>query len=304
MLDLSSGRRRRRRIKGYSQGDYGLAGLRAYVGPAFARGFDAGQFPSVLDDSKPWFRYAVESAAPRRVHLAKASVLSKGKEGWIRELEIDGHDVSHHDPDWPADARGPAGYVTRFAVFEFPRNSTVIARRAELERTIRHFAEHYAKYESVDQLMNEMISQRFDPDFVYEAESFATIAFSRMMFEHLGIQYSSTIIRARRDGRVETDVPLMSLPAYSRARALAAQLRQTMPKEDFERLCLYNAESHVIMQSIERAGAKADFTKLMMFPLVVPERGVTNQTMDAALATLNNLAKQERKREKPWWKFW
>src|SRR5262249_2919211 len=124
--------------KGYSESDYGLSGLRAYVGPAIARAFGGGEVPPIAH-TKPWFRFAAESAAPRRVQLAKVCIVSKGKDGWRRELEVDGHDVSYQDPNWPADVRGPeVGYVTRFAVFEFPRNSTEIRLRAEVERTIRH----------------------------------------------------------------------------------------------------------------------------------------------------------------------
>lgn len=149
--------------KGYSQGDYGLPGLRAYVGPSFSRGFSEGQMRWVFDDTKPWFRFAAESAAPRRVHLAKATVCSNGKEGWHRELEVDGHETSFVDQDWPADVRPDFGIFTRFAVFEFPRNSTEIARRAELERTIRYFAENYSKYHSADRLKQEMVGQGFDP---------------------------------------------------------------------------------------------------------------------------------------------
>ena len=202
---------------GYSQGDYGLPGLRAYVGPAMARGL-GNAYLQALDDTKPWFRFAAESAAPRRVHLAKAIVISSGKSPWRRELEIDGHEVSHHDPDWPAGIEGPQfAYVTRFAVFEFPRNSAEIARRAELERTIRHFAEHFSAHESVDRLMEAMVGQGFDADLVHEVESVSTIAFGRIFFEQQGVEYAPTVIRARRDGRVEPGVPLMSLPAYSRA---------------------------------------------------------------------------------------
>ncbi len=291
---------------GYSPGDYGLPGLRAYVGPSVSRGFTDDRVQAALDDTKPWFRYAAESAAPRRVHLAKATVLSKGKEGWHRELEIDGHDVSHHDPDWPAGVRGPDfAYLTRFAVFEFPRNSTEIVRRAELERTIRYFADNFSRYESVDHLMEEMARQGFDPDLVKETESVSTIAFGRALFEPLGVQYAPTVIRARRDGRVQAGIPLMSLPAYSRARALAARLRQTMKEDEFRALCLYNAESNAILQAMQAAGDKLDPTQLTMYPCVVPDRGVCEQTMAAALATLNELVQGSRPaKSKPWWKFW
>jgi hypothetical protein len=221
-------------------------------------------------------------------------------------LEIDGHDVSYHDPDWPADVRtAQFGYVTRFAVFEFPRNSTEISRRAELERTIRHFAENFAKSSSVDFLMQEMVKQGFDPDFVHDTESISTIAFGRTLFEPHGVQYSSTVIRARRNGRVEADVPLMSIPAYTRARSLAVRLRESMPKDDFQRLCLYNAESNAILKAFEAAGEKPDLTQMKMYPCVVPERGVSDQTMNAAIATLNELVdRNSPTKKKPWWRFW
>lgn len=292
--------------EGYSQGDYGLPGLRAYVGPSISRGFDDERVQSVIDDRKPWFRFAAESAAPRRVHMAKSTIVSCGKDGWRRELEIDGHDVSYQDPDWPAGVEGPDfGYFTRFAVFEFPRNSTEIRRRAELERTVRHFAEHFSQYDSVDRLMEDMVSQGFDADLVHETESISTIAFGRTFFEPHGVQYASTVIRARRDGGVETDVPLMSIPAYTRARALAIQLGESMSKDDFQSICLYNAESQAILQALEDAGDEMDLSQMTMFPCVVPDRGVSDRTMDAAMAALNDMVERSRPpKKKPWWKFW
>ncbi|MBV9928538.1 MAG: hypothetical protein JOZ96_26215 [Acidobacteria bacterium] len=292
--------------KGYVQGDYGLPGLRAYVGPAFSRGFGGELDGSALDDTKPWFRFAAESAAPRRVHLAKASVLSKGEAGWSRDLEVDGHEVSHHDPDWPAGVRGTAqGYLTRFAVFEFPRDSAELRRRVELERTIIYFADNFSRHDSVDKLMEAMVGRGFDPDLVHETEAFATMAFGRVLFERHGVQYAPTFIHARRDGRVETDVPLMSIPAYARARVLAVQLGETMERDQFQSLCVYHAESGAILQAIEKAGDKLDLSQIKMYPCVVPERGASEQTMEAALALLKGrLAPTRPPEKKPRWKFW
>jgi hypothetical protein len=298
---------------GYVEGDYGLAGLRAYVGPSIARGFDDERIHSAIDETKPWFRFAAESAAPRRIHIAKATVVSNGKAGWRRELEVDGHEVSHHDPHWPAGVDGPEfGYMTRFAVFELPRNSSEMARRAELERTMRHFAEHFLRYESIDSLMAEMVQQGFDTDMVHEVESISTIAFGRALFEQLGVKYASTVIRARRDGSVEMDVPLMSIPAFSRARVLAEQLRSTLPAETFQALCLYSAESNAIQQAIEAHGDELDLSGTTMYPCVVPDRGVSQQTMDEAFAALNGLVERgsskaklpSTARKEPWWRFW
>jgi hypothetical protein len=97
----------------------------------------------------------------------------------------------------------------------------------------------------------------------------------------------------------------VSIPAYSRARALAVRLRETMPEKDFQSLCLYNAESNAILKALESAGDKLDLSTMKMYPCVVPERGVSDQTMDAALATLNGLVGRDRPaKKKPWWKFW
>ncbi|QEH38445.1 hypothetical protein OJF2_70480 [Aquisphaera giovannonii] len=296
--------------KGYAPGGFGLPpGLRAYVGPSITRGIEEppGGPGSPASEALPWFRYAAESAAPRRVHLAKATVVHQGAEGWRRELEIDGHDVSHRDPDWPDRPRGPGfGYMTRFAVFEFPRNSKTLARRAKLEKAIRRFAESYAKFDSAEELMADMVARGHDPALVREVEAFSTIAFGRALFEPLGVKYPATIFRARQDGRVQADVPLMGLPAYSRARALAAKLRETMPQDEFQSLCLYNAESHAIVNSIEAAKGKPDFESLTLYPLVVPDPGASDETMEAALAALRVLIDRSRPAasKKPWWKFW
>ena len=106
------------------------------------------------------------------------------------------------------------------------------------------------------------------------------------------------MIRARRDGRVETDVPLMSIPAYSRARALAVQLRETMPPKDFQAVCLYNAEANAILKAMDAVGDKLDLSQMKLYPCVVPDRGVSDQTMNAALARLNDLVERNRSPKK------
>lgn len=292
---------------GYSPSDYGLPGMHAYIGPTISRWKDDHQTPPIIDDAQPWFRFAAESAGPRRVHLAKATIASKGKEGWRRELELDGHESSCHDPDWLPGIPGPEfAYVTRFAVFEFPRDSALLAQRTELDRTIRYFAENFSKYDSLKQLMQAMESQGFDPDLIYETESISTSAFARFLFEPHGVKYSPTIFRLHRDGRIETDVPLMSIPAYSRARALAVELRTTMPKKDFRSLCLYHAESNVIQKALNAEGGTKILLSEMKFPpWVMLDRGVSEQTMTAAMNRLHKPAGPNRSSKgKPWWKFW
>lgn len=291
----------------------GLASGRAYAGPFFPRGLDD-SVTAALDDTLPWFRFAAEAAAPRRVHLAKVSINTGNGTAWTRQLEIDGHDVSHRDPDWPAGvASSSSGYLTRFAVFELSPEE--VERRAGLDRTILHFAEHYPRSASAHELMEEMVRQGFDPDLVHETESISTIAFGRYFFEDRGVSYPPTIIRARGDGRVQADVPLLSIPAYSRARALAPRLEQVMERDGFTDLCVYSAESNAILNAME-AEPDLDLAGLTLFPCVVPDRDVSDETMDAALHLQQQMVAPKRPATppetkspapppaKPWWKVW
>jgi hypothetical protein len=154
--------------------------------------------------------------------------------------------------------------------------------------------------------MEAMVSQGFDPALVHETETIATIAFGRTFFERRGIQFPPSVIHARRDGRVETDVPLMSMPAYTRGRAIAVQLSKTMSPDDFQALCLYSAESNALLKAMHGQGDKFDPAGVTMFPSVVPERGVSDETMDAAVAVMNDLVARNRAAggKKPWWRFW
>ncbi|MFO1064310.1 MAG: hypothetical protein U0892_10645 [Pirellulales bacterium] len=292
--------------QGYVAGDYGLPGLRAYVGPSFSRGEIGPDVLSRFDDHKPWFRYAAESAAPRRIHLAKATVLGVRDRGWSRDLEIDGHDVLHHEDNWEKEIAAPKfGYMTRFAVFEFPLNSSVIPKRAELERTIRRFAALYSQFESVDQLLAELEKEGFTPENIHGTEAFATIAFARTLFEPMGAAFSPAVIRARADGRIESDVPLMSIPAYNRGRAIAAQLRREMPEDQFNSICFYNAEAQTLLQVLEKHGAEVDFSAIKMYPCIVPDPGVSDETMAEAMEHLQALVDASgQQKKKPWWKFW
>ncbi len=85
-----------------------------------------------------------------------------------------------------------------------------------------------------------------------------------------------------------------------------------MPAENFQTLCLYNAESNAILQAIEAQEGKLDMSNMTMYPCVVPDRGVSQQTMDRALEALNGLVERRRSKpkpkstvqKKPWWKFW
>jgi hypothetical protein len=61
----------------------------------------------------------------------------------------------------------------------------------------------------------------------------------------------------------------------------------------------------VILQAIEASDNDIDMSTCTLHSTVVPELGVSDQTMNEALATLNPPTERKRpSRMKAWWKFW
>jgi hypothetical protein len=53
------------------------------------------------------------------------------------------------------------------------------------------------------------------------------------------------------------------------------------------------------------ADDKLDLTQMKMYPCVVPDRGISDETMNVALARLVDLIERDRPpRKKPWWNVW
>jgi hypothetical protein len=97
----------------------------------------------------------------------------------------------------------------------------------------------------------------------------------------------------------------MSIPAYSRARALVPRLRETMPQEEFRSLCFYSAESNAILKAREAAGDRFNPASMKLYPCVVVDWGVSDQTRDAAIAMLKAPAGKSRSAgKKAWWRLW
>lgn len=280
--------------------DRGFEGVDGYIGPCNFR-FKADEDTLQELVEQQYFRHAVAAASPRRLHLAKATIQAKGPKGFARHLELDGHEASLVDTPWATQVSAPENLlINRFAVFRFPEGSPVPDRRRQLERAIRFFALNYSRYETIEDLLAAMAEAGIDSELVHEVESCSTLAFGRYYFSNRGVQYPTTVFRARRGGKIE-EVPLMSLPAFNRAYALAKEIQEQLSREHFQDLCCYSAESNVLLKAIEN-GAQ-DFSNMALAPCVVPDRGVDDATFESALAMMSERLGSS-KPKKPWWKFW
>ena len=131
-----------------------------------------------------------------------------------------------------------------------------------------------------------MLDQGFDPAVVNQVDTISTLAFGRMFFEPHGVQYSPVIYNARRDGTLEERVPLLSLPAYNRGRAVLARMASEFTAEDTQRLCLYGNESFAILQLLE---SETQIDEIDLQPWLVAELGLSDQHMQAARKTYREI---------------
>ncbi len=281
---------------------------RAYASPTIIRSFGESE-TSRLDLSEiPWFLYAKVLAAPRRVHLAKATVIAREGSSWSRKIEVDGHDASYEDSSWLKKIdNAEITYATRFAVFEFASDSDSLKRRAEIDRGIRHFATRLSEFDSREKLLEDMVGAGIDPDLAHEIETIGSLAFGRKLFEPQGVRFSPTVIRARRDGTIEEDVALMSIPTFARASALASELLAALTPEQGQELCCYGAESNAILQAIQAQGEGVDlqqlYAEIEFQPSVIPDRGVSAATITKAFVAQSNQKEvPPPESHTPWWK--
>lgn len=162
---------------------------------------------------------------------------------------------------------------------------------SSLDDAIYFFATQYPTCKSVDALKSQMIIKGFDPIQVHEVFTISSIAFGRALFEGHGIRYPSKIIRARDDGTIEPDVSLLSIPAYTRALALIDSIQSSLSRHAFRVLCMYNAESQAIVKAVKAVGQgrDLDLTEICLYPVVVPDLHVKEETVQRAFDVVERL---------------
>jgi len=285
-----------------SSGNCGFVNVKAFVGPSLGTGDGE---DSQIDDTKPWFGFAAESAAARKIHLAKVTLaINPQGTGWQRNLEVDGHEVSHVENDWQAGVPVQNGLlsIVRYAVFEFPANSKRLKVRAALDQTIECFIKKASKFDNIDALTLEMEKEGYHPQLIYQVKNVSTLAFGRMFFEPRGAQYSPFVTRIRKDGQIQRNVPIMSIPAYNRGRAVLARLESELAEETVQSVCLISPESGAILQALD-SGVNS-FDGMVFSPSIVADRECSQECLEHAYANLQELQGSEMgQKKKPWWRL-
>jgi len=224
--------------------------------------------------------------------------------GWQRNLEVDGHEVSHVENDWQAGVPVQKGLlsIVRYAVFEFPANSKRLKVRAALDQTIECFIKKASKFDNIDALTQEMEKEGYHPQLIYQVKNISTLAFGRMFFEPRGAQYSPFVTRIRKDGQIQRNVPIMSIPAYNRGRAVLARLESELTEETVQSVCLISPESGAILQALD-SGVNS-FDGMVFSPSIVADRECSQECLEHAYANLQELQGSEMgQKKKPWWRL-
>ena len=297
---------------GFAPQDYGFKTLSAFVGPSLQTSFENQGQTNLTDDNLPWFKYAAESASPKRVHLAKVTLEAQGEQGWKRQLEVDGHEVSHVEHDWPTGTAAPNhGSIVRYAVFAFPKDSGFLEARSNLDRAIKAFIRILANLGEGEDPVQAMREQGFSHHLIDQVDTISAVAFGRLYFESAGLHYQPDAIRIRRNGKHEILVPLMGYPAYNRGRAIVARMVSKLSEEKQQAVCLYGNESTPIIHLITQG---TDVCQLALPHCLIVELGCSDEQMAEGMALrekyfaeiqANHASKMAAcQPAKPWWQFW
>jgi len=296
---------------GFSPNDYGIKGLNAYVGPSLQTSFDNDSQSKLSDETLPWFQYAAESACPKRVHLAKVSLEAQGDQGWKRQLEVDGHEVSHTEHDWPVGSAAPnVGSIVRYAVFAFSKDSGVIESRSNLDQAIEAFIRIIVDLNENDEPVQKMHEQGFPHYLIDQVDTISAVAFGRMYFEAAGLHYQPDAIRIRRNGKHEILVPLMGYPAYNRGRAILARMASEISEERQQAIGLYCNESYPIYQLMAQG---TDVSQIALPHCLIVELGCSDEQIEEGMALrkkhfaqieANHVNTTAAGPTQPWWQFW
>jgi hypothetical protein len=298
---------------------FGVAACHGFVGPMVARMFEKELDLSALQDAR-LFDYADALAPPGLVHLAKVT-LEATDGGWNRTLAIDGHQAVHSDVNWDSGLVAPAhGLVSQFAVFHYGERPAAVEERRRVDDAIRQFVRAFHDTGNTDRAAEVLESRGVPAELVHRVAPFLPLALGRVIVGDMGPTFSPDFLRVRPDGGAER-LRLMREPVFARSSALARELLSGELLEPAKALAFTGPEVNAINSALH-AGSKPQ--NLVLSPAIVPERGVTPDVVNRAIAQLQQRppspgepraasrparpipAHPDRatKPAKPWWRFW
>lgn len=274
---------------------WGIRRCRGFLGPLMVRMLDRPDDTSDADElgEANFFDYVSELAPAGVYHLAKAVVQADPEQGWIRSIEIDGHEVSYTDSAWNDSPSPPKQRLigSRFATFHYADQAEHVASRTKLDETIRTFVSYCQKFDyDTDQVAETMVSEEYESELVDRLIFMLPLAFGRNVLGNLDVALSPFYIDVTKKG-YSTELLMHDVP-YARSLAIGAELSQSEQSGAFKRLALLSSEVSAANKAI-RSNCKLEDLELL--PPVVPGPGVDQDDVDRAVQAA--IAKMEAEKE-------
>lgn len=282
---------------------YGVAGSHGFVGTLIGR-----LLPGAVDLAPlielNVFDYADAMAPPGMMHLAKTT-MNASPNGWTRHVEINGHRASHLDNPWPVDFASPQhGIAIQFALFHYGDNPAAVAERQEIDDAIRGFVAKYAETRDLFDAEDRLAETTVGPELAHDISNAIPIAFGRVMFGDIGVEYPRDYIRITRDGLPIDGLHLMRNPVFARCKMLAFEIQES-DVDSFKEISLLGAEINTINNAMNAGSEVSDLT---LYPTIMSDYGVSNEAVDRVFQSFTK-GEADAKKElpshaKPWWKVW
>lgn len=289
---------------------WGVRGVYGFVGPLAAR-FVGKEMDMDAVAMSPLFEYAPALVPPGVSHIAKVTLNADGQGGWTRSLEIDGHAASHADPHWESGPMAPTEPVicTRFAVFHYADQPDFVRARQTLDDAIRAFVKVFQQDPEAGSAAAErfLVEHGVAADVADRVRVFAPMAFARLFLAELGARLPDDYTRISAEGELIEGLRLMNEPAFARSSVLAREFASTHELvEGLQRAAMFSSEAQVLNDALL---AKQDPKKLSLLPSLVPDPGVSDETLQWAIKMLEARAQEEaskpaKRRKKDAVRFW
>ena len=274
---------------------WGVRRCRGFVGPLMVRMLDNPEDTSDANHlgEASFFDYVSELAPSGVYHLAKAVVQADPEHGWIRSIEIDGHEVSYTDSAWTDAPSIPKQRLigSRFATFHYADQKEHVTLRAKLDETIQTFVSYCQKFDyDIDHVAETLTAEGYEEGLLDRLIFMLPLAFGRNVLSNLGVKLSPFYIDVTKEGHSE-ELLMHDVP-YARSLAIGAELSQSEQSEAFKRLALLSSEVSAANKALQ---SNCKLEDLELLPPVVPGPGVDQENVDHAVQA--TIAKMEAEKE-------
>lgn len=233
-----------------------------------------------------------ELAPPNEVNLVKITLSLENKK-WIRNVEINGHEITYKNYDWPMEipSDGTFALCTVFAAFHyFDKQDYILERRKSFEKidnAIKIFMDIYKKHVELNLQLDlntagDLLSKEISEDeLVYNIITFIPPAFVRILLSNHKLNFTENYMLILSDSTIKKDKKLIENKVFARAISIGKNfLENAEYSKTFEYISCLSAEYNAINAALNNGSKMED---LIFSPIAIPDINVDSEMLQKTI---------------------